>query len=192
MNRPSASTAFTLVEWMIVVAVWGVRTSLASPWFQPSSLARLQATAEVVAADIAFARSMAVSRSSEYTLTFDLDDNAYVLEHTGSRTALDNLPSSPFHYNDSATERSTQLNDLPGWGAAAQLAVIYAQPDSGSSTKVTTLEFGPLGATTRSESTIVWLKNGSGTSQRYIWIEIDPVTGLESIGEVTDTLPAST
>jgi prepilin-type N-terminal cleavage/methylation domain-containing protein len=189
MNASRRQFGFTLVELMIVIAIMSVLVTLIIPNFQPNSAAQLRATAEIVASDVAYARSMAVSRASSYTITFDLDSNAYGLKHTGSLAALNSLPTSPFHYDDANTERTTNLDELPGWGKAAQIAAVYATPESGPPNAVTSVQFASLGQTTRSDTTTIWLQVGQATSRRYISIEIDPVTGLESVGDLTDTMP---
>ena len=47
---------------------------------------------------------------------------------------------------------------------------------------VADLEFGPLGATTRSEQTVIWLAAGKGLAARYIRLDVNPVTGLCTVG----------
>jgi hypothetical protein len=44
------------------------------------------------------------------------------------------------------------------------------------------VEFGPLGETTRTEYTFVWLSAGRGAAKRYIFLYVNPVTGLTTIG----------
>ena len=180
---------FTLVEVMIVIAIMSVLAGLAIPYYQPNATIQLQAAAEIVAADVAFARSMAVSRNNEYTISFDIAENAYSLSHTGGVPALANLPNSPFHYEDDATERTTQLESLPHWGEAAKLVAVYSRPDSGAPTSISSVVFEPSGNTAYDETTAIWLSVGSGTVSRFISVEIDPVTGLESVSEVTSTMP---
>ena len=47
------------------------------------------------------------------------------------------------------------------------------------------LEFGPLGETTRSSPTTIWLAAGSGPHTRYLPVTVDPVTGLAEVGDFT-------
>lgn len=175
----------------MVVLIMAVLAGLLIPSFEPNIPLRLQSTAEVVAADIALVRSLAVANASTYEITFDPAGNEYYFEHTGSLTGLDNLPAAPFNnYADASTRRTTRLDDLPSLGQAARLAHVYEKPESGSPTAVTTLEFGPLGQTTRSESTVLWLVSGDGAARCFQSITVDPVTGLTTIGKVVKVLPS--
>ncbi len=175
----------------MVVLIMAVLTSLLIPNFQPNIPLRLQATAEVVAADIALVRSLAAANASTYEITFDPAGNQYYFENSSGNSALDALPSAPFNnYTDANTRRTTRLGDLPSLGQPARLANVYAVPASGSPTAVTTLEFGPLGQTTRSEPTVLWLESGEGAAQCFQSITVDPVTGLTTIGEVVKVLPS--
>src|SRR5688500_11025606 len=88
---------FSLVELLIVISLVGILTALVIPNAGTSLHEQLQSAADIIAADIAYARSLAVAGSSNYRLAFDTDANQYVLEHSGSNAALDALPPSPFH-----------------------------------------------------------------------------------------------
>jgi hypothetical protein len=55
---------------------------------------------------------------------------------------------------------------------------------------VTDVEFGPLGALTRSETTFVWFAVGEGSQRLYLAVEVDPVTGLATVGELQSAQPA--
>jgi hypothetical protein len=79
------------------------------------------------------------------------------------------------------------LADLPHAGPEVQLHSMYLV--STSPTAVDTLEYGPLGETTRGEQTVIWLKCGAGDSLSYLPIRIDPITGLADVGPVQATTP---
>jgi hypothetical protein len=54
---------------------------------------------------------------------------------------------------------------------------------------VNTIEFGPLGETTRTAPTVIWLVADPYGRRTYLQIEINPVTGLAKIGEPQRTGP---
>jgi Tfp pilus assembly protein FimT len=174
---------------MIVITLIGILTALVIPSANSGIYDQLHSAADVIAADIAYARSLAVTNSNKYRLTFDVAQNRYVLEHSGSNTALANLPPSPFRSSqDTATTQTVKLDDLPHLGAPVQLVGIYS---SGTSSAVATnLEFGPLGESTSSQETVIWLSAGKATARRFLSIRVNPVTGLSWIEGFQATVPA--
>lgn len=169
--------ALTLVELLLVIAILGIIAGALLPRFQPAVSEQLVSTARTIAADVMYCRDLAVSNSSQYTLTFDTVNNRYHLEHSGANSSLDDLPAQPFSSTGStATRHVIKLDEMPHLAAPVRLVAVES---IGSTTEpVTTLELGPLGETTRSEPTRVWLGCGSGSEERFIYLEIDPVTGL--------------
>lgn len=184
--RPTAG--FTLVELFIVISIMSILASIVLPQFQPAVHDQLTGIARIVAADIEYARSVAVANNSTYQLTFDLPENRFVLRHTGINSLLDALPYTPFRSPaDDADEQTTDLDELPHIGPQVALVAVHCQkalPES-----VSTLEFGPLGETTRPENTKIWLCCGAGRDLRYLPLEIDAVTGLVSAGDVQSAAP---
>src|SRR5262245_42798814 len=88
--------ALTLIELLLTIAVLGILAAILIPQLSGDVPERLDAGAQVVAADIDYARSLAVANNSTYRLTFDKATNSYCLQHTGSLAALNTLPRSPF------------------------------------------------------------------------------------------------
>lgn len=187
-HRPAA---FSLVELMIVVALMGILAGMVIPHFQPPLNEQLRGTASVVAADLDYARSLAVTNNSAYRLTFSTAENRYVLTHAGTNAALDALPATPFRpRGDAPHEHTCDLDQLPHLGATVYLHAVVKHTTSLE--RVGDVEFGPLGGTTRPEPTVVWLLCGADTSRRFLPLTIDPITGLVSVGEIQMTVPVVT
>ncbi len=181
---------YTLVEIMISIAVIGIMAAAAVPLFQPDVAAQLESFAQIVASDLMHARDLAVTNNSKYRLTFDRANNRYYLEHSGTNSALNTLPTSIFrNAANTATRQYTDLDDVPQLGAGAFLEAVVA-PES-PPTAVTTIEFGPLGATTQTAATAVWLSGGAGDGLRHVAIRINPVTGLPDVDSITAVTPAT-
>jgi prepilin-type N-terminal cleavage/methylation domain-containing protein len=187
-GRRQTSAAFSLVELLIVIALMGIVAALALPSLSPAIHEQLEGAAQVISHDLAYARGLAVSNNSSYRLTFDTSANQYVLRHSGANPALDSLPSNPFQApGGDPTRYVVSLGELAMLGGQVQLAAIGttgARPSP-----QTDLEFGPLGATTRTDPTVIWLRAGVGAAQRYISVSVNPVTGLASVGEFTSAGP---
>jgi Tfp pilus assembly protein FimT len=178
-----------LIEVLLVLAIMGVLVGLALPSSEPSIYDQLRAVARILANDLSYGRSLAVANNSTYRFTFDAAGNQYVLEHAGTNAALNKLPKLAFSADNASSDKyAVKLAELPHVGPTVRL---FAATAGGASPQaVTTLDFGPLGATTRSSPTTIWLAAGSGAATRYVSLSVNPVTGLVETGSVTSTPPA--
>ena len=175
------SAGFSLLELLIVVAVMGILAGLVLPSSDPSLHDQLRSAAQIVSGDLAYGRSLAVTNNSDYRFTFDTDNNRYVLEHSGDDPALDTLPDSPFRSSDDPPDQQiVDLEELPNLGSTVRIDAVAAQ--GSPPVPVVDLEFGPLGGTSRSEQTVIWLAAGKGLATRYIRLDVNPVTGLCTVG----------
>ena len=105
--------AFTLVEVIMVILLISVLSAIILPSMNPSVYNQLQAAGEVVVNDLAAGRSLAVTNSSTYSFTFDLPNNQYYLQYSGSNSALSTLPSSPFYSGAGHAHPAVHEPDLP-------------------------------------------------------------------------------
>jgi len=180
---------FSLIEVMLVVTLMTIMAGLIVVNTSPNVRDVLHGTADVLASEVAYARSLAVMNNSTYQLAFDTTTERITLTHIGTNAALNTLPWSNFRSAlDTSTAHIVDVTALPRLGMRVQIHGVLAM--SSVTQSVTTLAFGPLGETTRTDATAIWLKSGSGSSLRYLSITVNPVTGLTSVGEITDTAPA--
>lgn len=185
----SPRPGFTLIELMIVLVVVAILVATVLPDTRGGIQDQLESAARVVAADMAYARSLAVAHNSKYRVTFDPSNNQYILEHSGTNSALDTLPNSAFrNTNDPPNQHIARLADLPGMGAPTELTRALRV---GSSAQTTTdVEFGPLGGTTQCEYTVIVLTAGEGDDQRRVYLAINPITGLTTIAHGAAEMPS--
>ena len=177
----------SLIEVMIVVTIIAVIAGLVIPHSGTEVAQQLESTAELIGADIAYCQSLAVSNNSKYRLLFSVLSNRYSLVHSGDDASLDVLPEGVFQTNINSTTRRTNLTSLSSMGSIVHLhAVVALTP---TPVDVSTLEFGPLGETKRSQETVIWLECGGSSDRRYLPITVDPVTGLTEIGVVQTSAP---
>src|SRR5947209_7690376 len=159
IRPPRSSAGFTLVEILIVVALMSILAVAVIPSAAPSIHEDLTSAANIVAADLAYGRSLAVLNNDRYQFQFDLQNNQYTLSYSGSSASPPPLAPSPFQSSqDPPNEYVVRLATLPRLGipvALFDVQLLAAQP-----VKSTTIEFGSLGATTATQPAIIWLSAG--------------------------------
>lgn len=176
--------AFTLLEVLLVLTIVGILLAVAIPRSEPATIEQLNAAARIAAGELQLARSLAVANNSSYRVEFDVARNRMVLRHSGTNTALNILPRSPFQSDaEPPTSRSLVFSELPNVSAAVRL--IGAVTQGSSVLAVDFVEFGPLGQTTAAAPTIVYLGIMTADRPRYIAISVQPITGLTSVGSIT-------
>src|SRR5262245_34114333 len=79
-SPPDASRrALTLIELLLTLAVLGILAAVLIPQLSGDLPERLSAAAQVVSADLDYARSLAVSNNTKYQITFNKAANEYTL-----------------------------------------------------------------------------------------------------------------
>ena len=188
-----ARPAFSLVELLIVVVIISVLAGVVVTTLQPTNNSQLESVAEILVTDIAFARSLAVTNGSTYRMRFDRRENRYILDHTGSNSTFDTLPTTVFDdASDEPTQRVTDLDELPHVGSGAKIIWVQKVKENGTSTTYTAInqiEFASLGQLTGPERVEIWLGNGVGDDQLYLPVYIEPATGLATVGEFDTEIP---
>jgi len=183
-------TALTLIELLLTLVFLSILATILIPQLSSDSPERLNAAAQIIAADVDYARTLAVANGTSYRLSFDLANNSYVLQHTGQNAVFNTLPKSPYRQpDDPADKQTTKLASLPLPPPAVKLAAVVQMANTPQST--TTIEFNALGGTTSSYQSVIWFACGSGNLLRYGCLQVDPVTGLVTIGPLTSALPTN-
>ena len=186
---PCARPAFTLLEMLMVIAIIAIFLAALMPLTESTTQDTMLAAAQNVATDLAYARSLAVANNSSYTVHFDIDQNQYVLEHSGANAALDTLPNSVFRSpDDPPDQRITKLANLPGILDPIKVIAVYSGGNSPQ--PITDIEFGPLGETTETSHSIIVLTIGSGSRRHYALVVVNPITGLATVHPNGKDLPS--
>lgn len=180
------------MELLIVVSLMGILAALALPSLNPGTHEELQAAAQLMCGDLAYGRSLAVANNSSYRFRFQASQNRYVLQHSGANPALDALPDAPFRSpSDPPNEHRVDLSDLPHLtGQNVRLAGVTNT--AGIRLMPEELEFGPLGETTRTQETVVWLAAGRNQQTKYLPVHINPISGLAAVGQYSSRGPVLT
>ncbi len=190
MRHHRVTAGFSFVELLIVLVLMTIVAAMVIPDSNPNVVSQLSSAAQVLQSDLAYCQSLSVTHNSTFHIQFDVDSDEYYLEHTGTDTSLDALPNSIYGDNPNGTLRTMRFSDHPHTGAGVR--VVLVQAIASQSPTVSDVEYGPLGGTTRTERTAIWLTAGSLTAQRYLPVYIDATTGLTSLGEIVVLSPVNT
>ena len=71
------SDGFTMVEIVIVVVIIAIAALAAVPMMSSAASLQIRSAANMIAADLEYAKSMAISRGQNYSVVFDKDADSY-------------------------------------------------------------------------------------------------------------------
>lgn len=88
---------FTLVEIIIVVVVLAIAAALAIPLISSAADMQVRSAANMIAADLEYAKSLAISSQRNYSMVFDTANESYEIQDPdGSVISHPTMPSQSF------------------------------------------------------------------------------------------------
>ena len=169
-NSPCTGSGFTILEILIVLVVLGIAAMMAVPMMNSAGSVQIQSAANMIAADLEYAKSISISTQQNHSVVFDTANNSYEVHDSGG-AVIAHPVNEGFEYvvNFSADSR---LN---------RVSIDTANFDPGSSDTVT---FDYLGSPYSGTGTANPLNDGEIRIQAdglSTTIDIEPVTGFISI-----------
>jgi Tfp pilus assembly protein FimT len=82
-DSPGPRNGFTMIEILILAVILAIVAVTAVPMLSSAGTIQIRAAANMIAADLEYAKSMAISRGQEYSVDFDQDADSYQLEDQG-------------------------------------------------------------------------------------------------------------
>ena len=76
-DLPGVGRGFTLIEIMIVLALMAIAVLLAAPIMTSGAGVQIRAATNMIAADLEYAKSMAISRGQNFSVVFDKNAESY-------------------------------------------------------------------------------------------------------------------
>lgn len=101
---------FTLVEILIVVIILAIAAAIAIPRMGSAGAMQMRAAADMIAADLEYAKSMATSRQANYTVIFNTSAESYQIEDAGGVISHPVKVGSQFIINFSADSRLDEVD----------------------------------------------------------------------------------
>lgn len=160
---------FTLIEVIVVVVILAIVALMAVPMFSSAADIQLKAAANMIAADLEYAKSMAISRQQRYSVVFSSTTDSYEVQDS----AGDVIPH-PINPGDLAIA-------FPSDSRLNQVEIVSADFDPGSAETIT---FDYLGSPYSGSPPGTPLISGTITLQAdsfTMTIIIEPITGYVTI-----------
>jgi type II secretion system protein H len=154
-----ANTGFTLIELMIVLVIIGIAAAMAVPMISSGASFQIRSAANLVAADLEYAKSLAISRGRPYRVVFDAANESYRIEDSTNAAVAPPGRKSPVDFR-----AESRIND-----------VVIVSADFGGTETVTFDSLGSPQALT--SQGVVTLQAGSLTRT----VTVEPVTGFISV-----------
>jgi len=154
-------SAFTVVELLIVVVILSIVALTAIPMMSSAAGIQIRSAANMIAADLEYARSMAISRGQNFSVEFDKNADSYRLLDQGG-SVIQHPVKKGFTY----------VVDFRNESRLSRVDITNANFDG--TQKVT---FDCLGSPSNTSAGSVNLQAGGITTT----ITVEPVTGFVSI-----------
>ena len=165
-NEFSHRNGFTLIEIIIVVVILSIAAMAAIPMMSSASSVQIRSAANLIAADLEYAKSMAISRGQNYIVKFDADNDSYGIYKDGETDPIQHPIKKGFDYvMDFSSDKRL--------GKVVITNIDFVDSNGNSSNEV---EFDCLGSPTGNGGSVTISADGMTAT-----ITVEPVTGYISI-----------
>ncbi len=111
-NARGTRRGFTLIELMIVMVILAIAAAMVVPMASYAGTMQVRAAGNMVAADLEYAKSMAISRGQKYSVVFDTTNETYRVTDQNGNTISDPVKqgSNTYTVNFRNDSRLNQVN----------------------------------------------------------------------------------
>ena len=163
-----AKKAFTLIELIVVMVIIAIAAVLAVPMISSAADVQVRSAANMIAADLEYAKSMAISRQQNHSVVFDTANESYEV-----RDASETVISHPVKAG------SDFVVDLQSDSRLSRVDIVSADFDS-----QTTVTFDYLGSPYSGTTTANPLNSGQISLQAgsfTMTVNVEPMTGYVTV-----------
>ena len=172
INKRKKVHAFTMIEINVVVVILSIAALIAVPMVGSAADMQARAACNQIAADIEYAKNMAITHQENYSVDFNSSAESYSIKNASGTVIANPLrPSTDYTVNFSGDSRFDQIN------------ISTANFDSDLDEAVT---FDYLGSPYKGLSTATPLNSGRITISAgnfTLYVDVEPVTGFVTITE---------
>ncbi len=150
-DLPAAGSAFTVMEILVVVVIIAIAAMIAVPMITSAGSVQIRSAANVIAADLEYTKSMAISRQKTYAVVFDESTESYHIEDANGTIEHPVKKGFTYEVNFSNDSRLSKVDIVNvDFNATPQVSFDYfGSPDSGG---IISLQADGATATIRVES----------------------------------------
>ncbi len=157
---------FTIIELIVVMVILVIAALVAVPMFSSAADMQLRSAGNMIAADLEYAKNLAIARQQNHSVVFDTTNNAYHVEVTGGA-----IIAHPVNPGDLSVS-------FPTTSSLSQVTIV--------STDFTndTITFNYLGSPFSGSGTATPLNSGQINLQAGTFtmtVTVEPVTGYVTI-----------
>lgn len=164
----AASSGFTLIEIVIVVVIIAIAAMMAIPLITSAASFQIRSAANIIAADLEYAKTISISRSESFSVVFDKTTESYQLKDQ-SGVVIPHPVKKGFDY----------IVDFRNDGRLSKVDIYDVDFNATSEIKFDYLGSPYDGANNPLNTGVVSLRAGQQTAT----INVEPVTGFISIGD---------
>ena len=165
IHKRLSCAGFTLAELIIVVVIISIAALLAVPMISSAADSQVRSAANIIAADLEYAKSMSISRQQDYSVVFNVGANSYEIRDESNSVIAHPMKAGSFSVTISDDSRLSEVG------------ITSALFDSTSTITFNYLGSPSNGSDTPLNSGVIVLQAGSFSMS----ITVQPVTGFLTI-----------
>ena len=156
--------AFTFIELMVVLVILGIASMLAVPMFSSAADSQLQAAAAMVAADLDYAKNLAITRQMTVTVVFDTDTESYQVQDSGAVVlSHPTKAGSSFQMNFASDNRTSRVDiTAASFDGSSSITFDYLGSPYSGTTTATAMTSGQISLSAETYSTTVTVEPVTG------------------------------
>jgi prepilin-type N-terminal cleavage/methylation domain-containing protein len=131
---PGPRRGFTVIEILIVMVIITIAALTAVPMMSSASSVQIRSAASMIAADLEYAKSMAISRGQNYSVLFDQNADSYQLEDQNNNVIQHPVKKGFDYIVDFQSDTRLNRVDITGANFSGNSDVEFdsmGSPDSG-------------------------------------------------------------